>query len=217
MTGCPYTFGLIVLHWNGEWKVKYQYCQMLPKHSTRLKVDLILCMAHFMWVSGHAALRPLCRRESVSRPVSLPDQTHIHLCLPGCWWPLLSGVKLTFTLASVNSLALHPRPPSLCGQSEESVLARDDDEHLGEFHPCASQSQRVHTEGFKEAIKLPKFLTQWWCFLETPELHEEERNFRFNFVLDFDREMFMLLQQLPSSQSAVLSLDSHLADDYFNR
>lgn len=116
-------------------------------------------MAHFMWVSGQAALKPLCRRESVSRPVSLPDQTHIHLCLPGCWWPLLSGVELTFTLASVNSLALHPRPPSLCGQSQESVLARDDDEHLGELHQCASQSQRVHTEGFNEAIKLPKFHT----------------------------------------------------------
>lgn len=184
---------------------------MLPKHSTHLKVYLVLCMAHFMWVSGHAALRPLCRRESVSRPVSLPDQTHIHLRLPDCWWPLLSGVKLTFTLASVNSLALHARPPSLCGQSEESVLARDDDEHLGELHLCASQSQRVHTEGFKEAIKHPKFHTQWWCFFAPPELHEEERKFRCYFVLDFDREMFRPLQQWPTSQSAVLSLDSHLS------
>lgn len=184
--GCPYTFGRLVQHWNG----KYQYWQILPKHSTHLKVYLLLCMARFMWVRGHAALRPLCRRASVSEPVSLPDQTHIHLRLPGCRWPLLSGVKLTSTLASVNSLALHPRPPSLCGQPEESVVARDDGERLGELHPCASQSQRAHTERFKGAIKLPKFHTQW--------RFEEESKFRFNSALDVDREMFRLLQRRPS-------------------
>lgn len=101
-------------------------------------------ISFYVWVSGWAALKPLCRRESVSRPVPLPDQTHIHLRLPGCRWPLLSGVELTFTLASVNSLARHRRPPSLCGHSQDSVLLRDD-ERLGALHQRASQSPRVHT------------------------------------------------------------------------